>query len=74
MKEYTKEDLVQFLKWNSNAPVKVIRSASVEELEAFIKKHNAWDKFMDTIEDYRLHLALEKKSKQFEKLMKTANR
>ena len=59
MREYTKEDLVQFMKWNSNAPMKVIRNSSVEELENFLKKRGAFDRFLETLDSYREERRLE---------------
>ena len=50
---YSKADLVEFLKWNSNAPVAILKKATVEELEAFIKRNNAWDSFITTVSQYR---------------------
>ena len=60
MRDYTKADLVDFAKWNSNAPVSVLNKASVEELEAFIKRGNAWDKFLESLSQYRECRKLEK--------------
>lgn len=69
MKQYTKEDLVNFLKWNSNAPVKVLRNASIEELENFLKRGNAFDKFIETLDLYREERALEAKCNKMRKAL-----
>ena len=69
MREYTKADLVEFAKWNSNAPVSVLNKASVEELEAFIKRGNAWDRFLESLSQYRECRQLEKASRQFKKAL-----
>lgn len=50
---YTKADLIEFAKWNSNAPVSVLSKASVEQLEAFIKRGNAWESFINSLSQYR---------------------
>ena len=74
MREYTKADLVEFAKWNSNAPVSVLNKASVEELVAFIKRGNAWDRFLDSLSQYRECRELERKSRQFMKEIKALER
>ena len=52
-KDYTKADLVEFIKWNSNAPVKILNKASKEELEKFLKDKGAFDRFINTLDKYR---------------------
>ena len=69
MTEYTKADLVEFVKWNSNAPVSVINKASVAELEAFIKRGNGWDNFLNSLSQYRECRQLEKESRKFMKAL-----
>lgn len=53
MKEYTKADLVEFMKWNSTAPISVIKNSTVEELENFLKSRNVWDRFLESLDKYR---------------------
>jgi hypothetical protein len=62
--KYTKEDLVEFLRWNSNAPIKIIRQTTADELENFIKNKGAWDRFIDGLEKQREARNLEKKVNQ----------
>lgn len=59
---YTKEDLVEFLRWNSNAPMRVIKKATVEELEDWIEDKGLTDKFLNDIEKNREYRRLEKQS------------
>ncbi len=53
MKGYTKADLVEFMRWNSTAPISVINNSTVEELENFLKSRNVWDRFLESLDKYR---------------------
>ena len=68
--KYTKTDLVEFVKWHSNAPVSIINKASVTELEAFIQRGNAWEKFFEELEKNREYRQLEQKSNQLHREIK----
>ena len=60
--KYSKEDLVEFLKWNSNAPVSILKKASKEDLEEFMSKggEKTWNKFFETLPKYREMKSMEK--------------
>jgi hypothetical protein len=61
-KNYTKEDLVEFFRWNCNAPMKVVKAASVEELEKFLKDRGAYDRLLAGLDKQRYARELEKRS------------
>lgn len=70
MREYTKEDLVEFLRWNSNAPVSALRKASKEELEAFMsRKEGIWNRFFDQLDKYRECRQLEQQVRTVKKAL-----
>lgn len=70
--KYTKEDLVEFAKFNSNAPVSVLRRASLEELERFLKrKPEVWEKFINTLDEYREFRELEKQSNKIHRALRS---
>ena len=64
---YTKTDLIEFVKFNSNAPVSIVKKASTEELEAFIKRANAWDRFIESLSQYREYRRLERQCNAFKR-------
>lgn len=44
-REYTKADIVEFLRWRVKVTLKVLNSYDIEELEEFIDRNNAWELF-----------------------------
>lgn len=59
MEEIRKDELVQFMRWNSTASEKVLRGSTKEELIEWIEDKGLFEKFMKDLDLVRKYIESE---------------